>query len=237
MLRAALLAILLVAPAAAPAPAAFGTLSAAVGHVVEAVPLAAGATAWTNGRSNVQAVWSLSAAAPLEARQGGGAATPLELRTARDLTAVAGAWLSSPLCGQATYRGYFLLAARPVHYEVCDAGTEIYVADSLDLRAADAALSVSVASPGPFATAGAYEVVLEGNRYVFAGAPSAAAVTLRQGALLPYDAAGPTRFQIEPVGPADVRVDVHDVVQRSATVRTHGPVTHEVLAELARALP
>ena len=223
MRRVPLLPVLLVAVLAsglAPAAAALddadarearGTVRVEVGHLVEARP--AGPLGWTTGRSNVQAVWTFE---PLDPRadvllaSGAGPLAPAEARTAEDLTAETAAhgWRSHPGCDAVAYRGR-LDVPTPAYYEVCDGGTEAYVAPTRDLAHADRALLPTHPVPGREATREAFEIRLRGNPYVFTGAPHAAGVAFRQGRLVPL-ADAPVLLDVRASGPLLVRL--HDVV-------------------------
>lgn len=121
-----------------------------------------------------------------------GAFLPAQVATAADLTSEgATGWTNAPGCGTTTYQGVFTIpwydnagaAQAPLtkYYRVCDSGTEIYVADSRDLGAADLAYVTTSTQPGAAATAASYEVAIGGVDYVFSSAASATGVTLRQG--------------------------------------------------------
>lgn len=220
------------------ATSARGTVHAVVGHLLEARSTAAppGSLAWSTGRSNVQAVWSflppIGTGDVAFARQGGSEPAPLELRTARDLTALDTTTASHPGCATVSYRGLFLLHGRFLHYEVCDASREIYVGESADLRFADSALAVSAAVPGAAATREAFELTLDGSTFVFTGAHGATHVTLRQGRLVD-GVERPERVEMTPMGlTTDLRVLLHDVVRPAAP----GPAGERLGATLLRIL-
>lgn len=112
--------------------------------------------------------------------------------TSGDLTSEgATGWTPHASCGTTTYQGYFTVAsynnagvaqtALTKYYRVCDSGAEIYISDSKDLSAADAANIYTTAVSGSSATAANYEVAISGVDYVFYSAATATTVTLRQG--------------------------------------------------------
>lgn len=117
---------------------------------------------------------------------------PAQIQTGSDLTSEgATGWTTPAGCGTMTYQGSFAIpyynnagaaqSALTRYYRVCDSGTEIYVGNSRDLSAADMAYVHTTTQPGASATAANFEVSIGGQDYVFHGASSATAVTLRQG--------------------------------------------------------
>lgn len=225
VLLALLLAGATLAPvAAAPAREAHGTFQAHVGRWMEAVPAPAedeGHLRWTNGRSNVQALWVFEPARPTPDAGAGGDAVaastpladgmPLELRTARDLTGAPMPWTSHLDCGVTTYRGLLALPGGALfHYEACDGATEIYLAPTPDLRRADRALLATVRAPGPQATPEAYEARVGGVSYAFVAAPAADAVVLRQARLVPL---GESPVTVEVRSGVPLLILLHDVVE------------------------
>lgn len=121
---------------------------------------------------------------------------PAQIVTGSDLTSEGNTgWTNHAGCGAMTYQGSFTIpyysnagvAQTPLtrYYRVCDSGTEIYVASSRDVSSGDVAYVVTQTQAGASATAANYEVTLDGQDYVFHGAASATAVTLRQGQHVP----------------------------------------------------
>lgn len=124
-----------------------------------------------------------------------GSFLPWKVATDTDLTSEgATGWTTHADCGTTTYQGSFSIpsytnagvaqSTLTRYYRVCDSGTELYLSASKDLSSADKAIVYTQTSGGSAATAGNYEVAIDGQDYVFYSAASASTVTLRQGSHL-----------------------------------------------------
>lgn len=137
------------------------------------------------------------------AQSSSGSFLPWAVATGTDLTSEGNTgWTNAAGCGTMVYEGSFSIpyynnagaaqTALTKYYRVCDSSTELYIADTRDLSAADSAIIYTQASVGSSATAGNYEVAISGLDYVFYSAASATTVTLRQGPHVPFGTSAQT---------------------------------------------